>query len=94
MILLFWFLSLANAALCTDRYTVTLQLKWLQQAQFAGYVAAEGLGFYNDECIQINIRPGGSYVDPIAEITSGRSQFAITWLSNAVLAKSLGMNIT
>jgi ABC-type nitrate/sulfonate/bicarbonate transport system substrate-binding protein len=31
------------------RDTVRLQLKWLAQAQFAGYYAARALGFYEAE---------------------------------------------
>lgn len=38
---------------------VTLQLKWVTQAQFAGYFVAKDKGFYTDEGIDITIKPGG-----------------------------------
>ena len=35
--------------------TVTLQLKWVTQAQFAGYFVAADKVFYKDEGLEVNI---------------------------------------
>src|SRR5687768_7948826 len=43
---------------------VTLQLKWVTQAQFAGYYAADEQGFYEDECLDVTIKPGGPDIVP------------------------------
>ena len=56
---------------------VTLQLKWLHQFQFAGYYAAQANGFYRDEGLDVTIRPGGGGISPLAEVLSGRAQFAV-----------------
>lgn len=40
---------------------VTLQLKWVTQAQFAGYYVALDKGFYGEEDLDVTIKPGGPY---------------------------------
>ena len=39
--------------------TVTIQLKWVAQAQFAGYFVAKDKGFYKDAGLDVTINPGG-----------------------------------
>ena len=56
---------------------VTLQLKWLHQFQFAGYYAAQAMGFYRDEGLDVTIKPGGGGVSPLTEVLAGRAQFAV-----------------
>ena len=51
----------AGAARAED---VTLQLKWVTQAQFAGYYVAEAQGFYEEEGLNVTIKPGGPDVAP------------------------------
>ena len=43
---------------------VTLQLKWVTQAQFAGYYVAKDKGFYDEEGLNVTILPGGPDVAP------------------------------
>ena len=38
---------------------VTIQLKWVAQAQFAGYFVAKEKGFYKDAGLDVTIKPGG-----------------------------------
>jgi NitT/TauT family transport system substrate-binding protein len=56
---------------------VTLHLKWIHQAQFAGYYIAAEKGFYLDENIDISFIPGGPGIDNYASIKSGNAQFAV-----------------
>ncbi len=37
---------------------VTPQLKWVTQAQFAGYYVAQAKGFYEEEGLNVTIKPG------------------------------------
>jgi NitT/TauT family transport system substrate-binding protein len=53
----------------TDR--VQLQLKWLVQAQFAGYVAAEARGFYAAERLEVRMQPGGPDIVPEQVVADG-----------------------
>ena len=38
---------------------LTLQLKWVTQAQFAGYYVAKDKGFYKDVGLDVTIKAGG-----------------------------------
>jgi NitT/TauT family transport system substrate-binding protein len=58
------------------RDKVSLRLKWLHQAQFAGYYVAEEQGFYRAEGLEIDICPGGPDVDPEGLVASGGADFA------------------
>jgi NitT/TauT family transport system substrate-binding protein len=53
---------LALAWLCADARAdeaVNLRLKWLNQAQFAGFYLAREKGFYKSEGLNVNVQPGG-----------------------------------
>ena len=47
----------AWSALAADK--LTLQLKWVTQAQFAGYYVAKDKGYYSAEGLDVTIKPGG-----------------------------------
>ncbi|WJR76656.1 ABC transporter substrate-binding protein [Bradyrhizobium sp. NP1] len=53
------FSGLAGNADAADLTPASLRLKWLPQAQFAGYYVAKAKGFYSDEGIALTINPGG-----------------------------------
>lgn len=70
---------------------VELQIKWLPQAQFAGYYAARAKGFYRAERLDVTIRPGGPDVVS-EEVVSGRTaQFGIDWLPSLLASREAGM---
>ncbi|MCD8129017.1 MAG: ABC transporter substrate-binding protein, partial [Oscillospiraceae bacterium] len=75
-----------------DLTPVTIQLKWVQQAQFMGYYAAKELGIYEDFGLDVTIIPGGS-VDVIDEVDSGRADFGVTWVSTAMSSIANGSNV-
>ena len=52
----------AAAAQAADQ--VTLQLKWVAQAQFAGYYVAKAKGFYKEVDLEVTIVPGGPDLAP------------------------------
>ena len=56
---------------------VVLQLKWTHQFQFAGYYAAQKLGYYKDENLEVEIKPGGPWIDVMDEVLSGRADFGV-----------------
>ena len=49
---------------------VTLQLKWVTQAQFAGYYVALENGFYEEEDLNVTIKPGGPDIAPTQVIAA------------------------
>ena len=56
---------------------VTLQLKWKPQFQFAGYYAALEHGFYEEEGLDVTIRPLTSGMDVVSQVASGEIDYAI-----------------
>jgi NitT/TauT family transport system substrate-binding protein len=69
---------------------VTLQLKWVTQAQFAGYYAARARGFYGAEGLDVTIRPGGPDIVPEQVVAGGGAQFGIDWLPSLLSAREQG----
>jgi NitT/TauT family transport system substrate-binding protein len=76
-----------------DLDNVTLQLKWVPQAQFAGYYAAAEQGFYEDEGLNVTIRPGGPDIVPEQVVLGGQAEFGINWLDNLLATRDQGQNI-
>jgi len=76
---------------CATPDKVTLQLKWVTQAQFAGYYAAQDLGFYKDECLEATIRPGGLHIEPEEVVGKGEAQFGIAWQPGMLAARDRGV---
>jgi NitT/TauT family transport system substrate-binding protein len=74
---------------------VTLQLQWVTQAQFAGYIAAYGKGFYKDQGLNVKIVPAGTDTVPQTTVDDGGSaDFAIAWVPKALQSREKGANIT
>jgi NitT/TauT family transport system substrate-binding protein len=69
---------------------VQLQLKWVTQAQFAGYYAAKARGFYSAENLDVTIRPGGPDIVPEQVVAGGGAQFGIDWLPSLLSAREQG----
>jgi NitT/TauT family transport system substrate-binding protein len=70
---------------------VTLQLKWVAQAQFAGYYAAKEQGFYDAENLDVTIRPGGPDIVPEQVVASGQAQFGLNWLPSLLTNRDQGV---
>jgi NitT/TauT family transport system substrate-binding protein len=73
---------------------VTLQLKWVTQAQFAGYYAAKAKGLYAAEKLDVTIRPGGPDIVPEQVVAGGGAQFGIDWLPSLLSARDQGAPLT
>src|SRR5215212_246147 len=67
---------------------VTLQLKWVTQAQFAGYYAAKAKGYYQAAGLDVTIKPGGPNIVPEQVVAGGQAQFGIDWLSSLMLSRA------
>ncbi len=78
---------------CATMDKVTLQLKWVPQAQFAGYYAARELGYYKDECLDVAIRPGGLDIEPEEVVGRGAAQFGIAWQAGMLAARDRGVRL-
>ena len=70
---------------------VTLQLKWVTQAQFAGYYVAKDKGFYKDAGIDITIKPGGPDVAPPQVLAGGGADVVVDWMPSALATREKGV---
>jgi NitT/TauT family transport system substrate-binding protein len=82
-----------GAAETREADKVTLQLKWVTQAQFAGYYAALEQGFYEDEGLDVTIQPGGPDIVPEQVVLGGQAEFGINWLDNTLATRDQGGQI-
>ena len=79
----------ATHAIAADE--VTLQLKWVTQAQFAGYYVAKDKGFYEEENLDVEIKPGGPDIAPPQVIAGGGADVIIDWMPSALASREKGV---
>ncbi len=72
---------------------VTLQLKWVAQAQFAGYYVAKEKGFYEEENLDVTIKPGGPDIAPEQVAAGGGADVIVTWMAAALAARDKGIGL-
>src|SRR5579871_1051949 len=70
---------------------LTLQLKWVTQAQFAGYYVAKEKGFYKDVGLDVDIKPGGPDINPSQVIGGGGADVVIDWMPSALATREKGI---
>ncbi len=80
---------LAGGAMAAD--DVTLQLKWVTQAQFAGYYVALEKGFYGEEDLNVTIKPGGPDIAPTQVLAGGGADVTVEWMPAALAAREKGL---
>lgn len=81
--------TLAVPAFAQDK--VTLQLKWVTQAQFAGYYVALDQGFYGEENLDVTVLPGGPDIAPPQVIAGGGADVIVEWMPAALAAREGGL---
>jgi NitT/TauT family transport system substrate-binding protein len=79
----------AVAAHAADK--VTIQLKWLPQAQFAGYYVAQSKGYYKDAGLDVTIKPGGPDIAPTQVIAGKQADIVVDWMPSALAAREAGV---
>ena len=72
---------------------ITLQLKWVPQAQFAGYYAASLKGFYKAAGLNVTLKNGGPNIIPEQVVASGQAQFGVDWLPSLLSARDKGTDL-
>lgn len=76
-----------------EKAEVSIQLKWLPQAQFMGYYVALDKGYYDEVGLKVNIVPGGGDISETTAVTNGTVDFGVTWVSNLIAANAGGMDL-
>ena len=70
---------------------VTVQLKWVPQAQFAGYYVAAAKGYYKAEGLDVTIKPGGPDISPVQVIAGNNADIVVNWMPDALAAREAGV---
>jgi len=72
---------------------VKVRLKWLHQAQFAGYYTADQKGFYDNNGIDITLNPGGIDFPAIQMVAGGAEDFGVIGGDQILLAREKGVPV-
>ncbi len=91
----YWDAAMADGAVLgtPEKTDVTIQLKWLPQAQFMGYYVALAKGYYDEVGLNVTITPGGGDISETTAVYSGQVDFGVTWVSNLIAANAGGMDL-
>lgn len=90
----FWAAATAEgSAFAPEKTDVTIQLKWLPQAQFMGYYVALDKGYYEEAGLSVTIVPGGGDISETTAVYTGQVDFGVTWVSNLIAANAGGMDL-
>ncbi len=76
-----------------EKTDVSVQLKWLPQAQFMGYYVALDKGYYEEAGLNVTITPGGGDISETTAVYTGQVDFGVTWVSNLIAANAGGMSL-
>ncbi len=67
---------------------VTLRLPWIITTQFAGPYAALEQGYFEDEGLDVEIRPGGFDINSITMVASGEDTFGLHDMGSLISARA------
>lgn len=76
-----------------EKSEVSIQLKWLPQAQFMGYYVALDKGYYEEVGLTVEIISGGGDIAETTAVNNGTVDFGVTWLTNLASANAGGMDL-
>ena len=73
---------------------ITVQLKWVHQAQFAGFYVAREQGYFSDENLDVTFIEGGAGIDLTNSVVSGKAQFGVIAPEDAIVKRFSGEALT
>jgi len=74
-------------------HSVKVRLKWLDQAQFAGFYTAKEKDFYRANELDVTLEPGGVDFPAVQMVSSGSDDFGVTGADQILLAREKGVPI-
>ena len=90
----YWTDAMASEGTFTpEKKDISVQLKWLPQAQFMGYYVALDKGYYSEVGLNVTVVPGGGDIGETTAVYTGQVDFGVTWVSNLIAAKAGGMDL-
>ncbi len=89
----YWTDAMAGSFDAPEKTDVSIQLKWLPQAQFMGYFVAKAKGYYDEVGLNVTIVSGGGDIGETTAVNNGTVDFGVTWVSNLISANAGGMDL-
>jgi NitT/TauT family transport system substrate-binding protein len=71
-------------------HPLVLQLHWYPQAQFAGYMVAQDMGFFRARGADVRLRWTAAGEQPLEGLVAGQCDFCTGWLSDAMRQRDAG----
>ncbi|MDO9357928.1 MAG: ABC transporter substrate-binding protein [Polaromonas sp.] len=78
-------MALLSALPASAAEKVSVRLKWLAQAQFAGFYVAKAKGFYDQAGLDLTINPGGPNLNVETLVAAGNDTFGLAGGTETVL---------
>ncbi|HKP99521.1 MAG TPA: ABC transporter substrate-binding protein [Actinomycetes bacterium] len=72
---------------------IRMQLSWIPDAQFAGYILAKEKGFYKDENLEVELLPGGPNVNAVQQVVTGAAEMTVNKVSELYAARDKGLPV-
>lgn len=93
ILLVFMIVSCTPPEIKTPPDEVTVQLKWVHQAQFAGLYMAQEKGYYAEENITVTFLEGGQDIDIAENIITGKADFGMLSPDEILIKRSQGYSL-
>ena len=84
---------LAGATAADAADALKLKLKWVPQAQFAGYYVAAQKGYYKDAGLDVTIDAASTDVSPVQALVGGTADVVIDWAADALSSREKGVKL-
>lgn len=75
-----------SVAQSRQRTPIGMQASWANDAEFLGYIVAQYKGFYADQGLALDYRPGGPDIIPEGALLSNRAEIALTTVESTLKA--------
>jgi NitT/TauT family transport system substrate-binding protein len=86
-------MAVAGGAKEQQLLKVRLQSKWVVQAQFAGFYAAEAKGYYRQVGLDVDIKAGGPDILPEQVVLGRQAEFGINWMPSTLAQRDKGNDL-
>ena len=86
-------IGLPSLSMQQQQMPLRVQLRWLPQAQFAGFYVAKDHEFFRREGLSVSLEPGGPSVNGLQRLRDGEVDVTIAWTSDALDMRRQGAQL-
>ena len=86
-------IGLPSLSMQRQQMPLRVQLRWLPQAQFAGFYVAKDHEFFRREGLSVSLEPGGPSVNGLQRLRDGEVDVTIAWTSDALDMRRQGAQL-